>query len=192
MNIKQSNNIVIGIILLFIVAVFFLYISTSSIHINKQTKTLDTGWRIYLNETFMNNNPNQMLIEYELPDYKKGDTIELIHNLYNCELNQPGIIFDTWNAITEIYLDNKKIYTWGNDYAQKGKMLGKKRHRIPLPPNFIGKQLKIKLTPTENNALNNFEPIGISSFELETDLWFNRPTSVILSGMLVSPEMRGL
>ncbi len=65
----------------------------------------------------------------------------------------------------DVYLDNNLIYTFGHDYAEAEKMLPKVQHFINLPKDYSGKELKIVITPQEENAFSGMSPVDIGTIE---------------------------
>ncbi len=182
MKITHPKNKIIGLALMIIVIGFFIFLIKSNLQLNAQIMEIKKDWNVYVNGALAEQQPNDTLIEYVLPNINKGDHLDLVHHLYDFNLDNPGIVFDTWHTITEVYVDDKLIYSWGQELAKKDKMLGGKRHRVNLPSNYKGKELRIRLIANEGNSMDEFESIAVSSFENEHDFWFNRSLLVIFFG----------
>ena len=53
-----------------------------------------------------------------------------------------------------MFVDGRRIYSYGlPDYA-KGNLLGYGEHMIPMPQQYAGKSLKVVLYVSENNAFD--------------------------------------
>ncbi len=183
-SIQIDKKLIIKISLLFIFIGIFTYVLVENKQINKQIINLNSGWKIYSNNRLDDEQPDNLLIQYVITNFNKGDTLDLVRTLDDFGIENPGIILNTWNSSVEIFIDDNKIYSWGSEYAKKGKELGGKRHQVNLPKDYIGKKLKVRFTAGENNAMRAFEPIAISSLSSEKNFWFDRPITIIFSGLL--------
>ncbi len=178
------KNKLVGSIAFIVFVLFFASLLFYNQKMKEETYEIEYDWKVHVNGNLYERQPESKLIQYVLPNMKKGNIIELSHKMEDFKIKDAGIIFDTWHAIVEVYVDKEKVYSWGLEYYDNEMMLGAKRHKIILPDHYIGKNLVIKLTTTEDYAMKKFESVAVSSFSEEKHFWFNRPFLIIFSGFL--------
>ena len=98
-----------------------------------------------------------------------GDVYILTVRLPENSIPYPCISFRSINSAVDAYLDHEMIYTWGHRLALDGKMVPKGKRIIPLPDNYGGKTLTIRLTAAQDRAFSGFTPVYLGSRQ---DLFF--------------------
>ena len=93
-----------------------------------------------------------------------GDVLTLTTTLPDIDIYPATICVRTILSTINVYLDGELIYSYGQDYAEKGRMLPKKQNFIPLPIDFQGKELSIELTAREENAFSGISPIKLGVY----------------------------
>ncbi len=187
-----KKNTIIGISLFILVFSFIAIILIYNVKVDTSAIKLDYGWIVYKNDQLLESQPKDNIIKYVLPKMIKGDKINLTYKLSKYDISHPGIIFDTWHCVTEVYIDGKKLYSWGDKYYKNNHMLGAMRHKLTLPNDYEDKILNISLIATEKNAMTQFYSIIVSDLGDETNFWFNRSlllifsaTIFLISGMII-------
>jgi diguanylate cyclase (GGDEF)-like protein len=151
--IRKSANF-IGFSLLILLALIgcmhFLFRFTPSHPILK----LDKGWTVtYRNQQYINTNLEE-LSDQVGSSFSRGDTIvmNLARPLTYEAVPFPYIIFKTHYCCYYVYLDEELIASEFNDSYMKNDFVGVGYHSVPLPADFSGKKLSIKLVVTENGT----------------------------------------
>lgn len=103
------------------------------------------------------------LAEYSFTIPKKGDVITLSKKMEGEPIEQATFIVELYHCIVECYLDDQLIYSYGEELDKKDIALGHEYLRIPLPDDYTGKLLKLKLTVTEDNSLTSLNNFYITS-----------------------------
>ena len=98
-----------------------------------------------------------------------GDVYILAVRLPENSIPYACISFRSINSAVDAYLDHEMIYTWGHRLALDGKMVPKGNQVIPLPADYAGKTLTIRLTSAQNRAFSGFSPVYLGSRQ---DLFF--------------------
>lgn len=101
------------------------------------------------------------LEEFSFPIPEVGDIITITKTLPNVKVVQPVMILNIYHSSVEVYLNDEKIYRYGQELYEEGKTLGHGYYRIPINDNYAGKELKIKLTITEEGSYTSIDPIYI-------------------------------
>ncbi len=185
MNNSTIKNKIISLILFILVVSCILIMLFYNYKLNTDMITLERNWTVYKNGILQNDQPNDKLIKYVLPKMSVGDEITLSYKLNKYDIKNPKIVFDTWHCITEVYLHNQKLYSWGEQLYENNHMLGNKRHFIELPDLYEGKVLSIKLKATENDAMKQFYSVLVTEFGNNLNFWFNRSLALTLSALLI-------
>ena len=117
---------------------------------------LDSGWTISRGNTSW---------ELESIDHSnigitnKGDEIVLSRNLPDSDLSPAALYFRSILSSIEVYVEDDLVYSFGKEYVDSGLMLPKMENFIPLPNDYQGKKLTVKITAREDNAFS-----GLSTF----------------------------
>lgn len=92
----------------------------------------------------------------------KGDVLVMQRILPDELMCNPILRCYSVHSTVEAYIDDLLIYSYGMERKEKGELLGYGWHNIALPPDYMGKQLKIVFEVTENNAFEGLPAISIS------------------------------
>lgn len=115
---------------------------------------LEKGWTVtYHNRQYLNTNLESMS-EQVGSTFSRGDIIILSHvqPLMDMGVEFPYIFFKTQYCSFEVYLDNKFLYSRYTDASADKSFVGVGYSAIPLPQDYAGKRLSIKLTVLENET----------------------------------------
>ncbi|MDP4178171.1 MAG: sensor histidine kinase [Bacillota bacterium] len=100
---------------------------------------------------------------YNVVPNSTDKTVWIKVSLSNENLRDPSLYFKTFDQIFEVYLDNKKIYSFGDFNKILNHSPGSPWHIIELPENYSGKTLYIRM-----HALNKNEVGFINKFEINS------------------------
>ncbi len=146
-----------------IVAIFLLFLGSDNFYTPRQHEVvqLDDGWTISrgLNKWESDNLPNE-----SIGIVNKDDVVILTRTLPEEDIYPATIYFKSILSSIKVYLDGELIYTFGDDFVEKGLMLPKMENFIQLPQDFQGKELTIELTAHENNAFAGLSPVKLGIY----------------------------
>ncbi|MDO4773472.1 MAG: GGDEF domain-containing protein [Bacillota bacterium] len=182
-NENKKRNIALGILVIAFIIFFISYLFKANIETISDIRTLEGDWKVFMNGTFIGEQPREELSAYVLPKTERGDELEFRYTLKPLGLEAPGLIFDSANAVVEVYLDSQRIYSWGANLYKDGKLIGLKSHKFNLPADYVGRELKIRLKASEPRFMYRIDSVGIYSFESENIFWFNHPLPEIVLGV---------
>ena len=100
---------------------------------------LDSGWTISRGEEVWH--PDN-ITKTNIGLMNKGDSIKITRTLPDVQINPATLSFRSSLASVEVYLEGDLIYSFGLDYAAKGRMLPKNENFVPLPSDFQGKAFR--------------------------------------------------
>ncbi len=122
---------------------------------------LEEGWTItHASEVIKTDN----LSSTSVGVVNNGETITLSTTLPSQGITPAIIEYRSILSTTDVYIDGFKIYSFGYDYLEKGEMLPKKMHFVPLPDDYHGRTLEITMTATEDNAFSGIATIYFGNY----------------------------
>lgn len=121
--------------------------------------------------------------DYTLPTSNEGDTYIIKYIMPDEYIKNPSLIMDLYHSVIEIYVDEEKIYEYGEDLYKNNTPLGHEYFNIPLPSNFAGRELMIKIMFTEKDSLFNIPTIRISNERINDINLIEKNILVILVSM---------
>ena len=74
---------------------------------------------------------------------------------------QSSVTLLVYLSTVDVFVDGKKVYSYGRDIAESGKMVGSGYHFITLPPDSAGSQLKITISSYENNSFSSIPVVQL-------------------------------
>ena len=159
----KIRTALLSVVALALVLLFLLLLGTHRFDTPLQSTIvqLDSGWTISRGEEMWQ--PDD-ITKTNVGMMNKGDVLTLKTTLPAFRSYPATISFRTILSTAEVYLDGKLIYSFGQDYASKGKMIPKNENFIPLPDDFQGKELTIKLTSGEKEAFAGLSPIKLGVY----------------------------
>ena len=145
------------------VAIFLLFLGTHKYDtpLQSQIVQLDSGWTISRGDEIWQ---PEDITETSIGLMNKGDVLTLTTTLPDMQIYPATVSFRTILSTVEVYLDGELIHTFGQDYAAKGKMIPKNENFVPLPEDFQGRELTIKLTAGEKNAFSSLSHIKLGVY----------------------------
>lgn len=78
---------------------------------------------------------------------------------------QPVLVVNIYHCVLEVYLDGEPIYSYGQEQWEKKQVIGHEYLRIPLPENYGGKTLQMKLLFTEEDSISSLSGIHLANVE---------------------------
>ena len=130
---------------------------------NQPTTVLNDNWTITINDTTYE---NVSLDSFKFDALDKGDTVIMETTLpKNLNYNSTALTFYIRQTTVKMYADNVGFYYYGQERVSLGKTVGAGLQIINFPDDMGGKNLRIHLTVTEDNAFSGFDPIYISEWE---------------------------
>lgn len=131
---------------------------------NKQDVTiLNNNWTITINDKTYE---NVALDNFKFDALDKGDTVIMETTLpKNLKYKNTALTYYVRQSTIKMYVDNNGFYYYGQDRVQLGKTVGAGIQIIDFPDNMGGKNLRIHLTVTEDNAFSGFDPIKLSEWD---------------------------
>lgn len=167
----DRNKLIIAFIGTVIVAFFVALLFFGGSAINRTWKnpmyTLSDGWSVTRNGETV---PGDSIRSLAMEQVRDDEVWELRTILPREDLPGAALYFRTLQAVVEVTLDGKEIYSYGKDRYAAGKMLKRGICIVPLPPGYMGKDITIRFTATEPLAFNGVAPI---IFGTEQDLCNN-------------------
>ena len=125
---------------------------------------LNSGWTISRGSEY---HYIESLVDSYTGIANKGDTIVIstvLPDLSSFASVPVGICFRSILSTVDTYIDDELVYSYGHNYVEKGQMVPKVYHFVPLPKNSSEKTLTIRFTAQENNAFSGFSPVYLGSY----------------------------
>ncbi len=115
---------------------------------------LEKGWTVtYRNQQYLNTNLEHMSTQVGAT-FSRGDVVYLNQTspLVDIRCDFPYLAFKTRYCYYEIFLDEELISSTVPASASNKEFIGVGYNFIPLPDNYVGKRLTIRLYVTENST----------------------------------------
>lgn len=113
------------------------------------------------------------------------DVVSLSKSLDYLGFDNPCISFYTIHAIVYVYLDDKLIYSFGQDYYDNQNSIPKKIHYISLGNDYIGKTLQIDLIGGRRASFSGLADIYIGNRADVMTLRIHQSGIAILTGFFL-------
>lgn len=115
---------------------------------------LEKGWTVtYRNQQYLNTNLEHMSTQVGA-SFSRGDVVYLNQTapLVDIHCDFPYLAFKTRYCYYEIFLDEELINSTVPETSSNKEFIGVGYNFIPLPDNYVGKRLTIRLYVTENDT----------------------------------------
>ncbi len=184
----MKNKRLLPIMCSILISVFvsFLIGTCLRYHPDHPSTALEEGWTVSINDK---TSENVVLFDfYKIMDgyFYRGDEIVMTITLPDIgDVPFPALLFRSRYTTLTCYVDGVKIYDFGKDLYQNRKFIGKMYHFIPLPYDYAGKELKMEMTVSENNAFTSLRSVKLGSqpdIEME---FINDHLMIITTGMFL-------
>jgi diguanylate cyclase (GGDEF)-like protein len=93
----------------------------------------------------------------------EGETIVLQRTLEDLHIYHPCMSYFSIQAMVNVYLDDKLIYTFGYDFYENNTTVPKKINVFPLGDRYIGKELRIEVTGSKYNSFSGVSPVYVGT-----------------------------
>ena len=158
---QMSHNLysVALMVLLLLCMVIPVYKMTDPAKISCNIFELDHGWNVKVNGDEFE---NVTLSEFAFDMRNRGDRVEYWMSLpVGSMIKSPMLELYSLHSVTDVYLDNELIYTYGHEIYESGELIGYGKNYIPMPDDYAGKELRISLVVAENNAFDRLQALAI-------------------------------
>lgn len=158
---QMSHNLFSGAImfLLLLCMVISVYQSTDPAKISCNIFELDHGWNVKVNG---DEYEDVTLSEFAFDTRNRGDRVEYWMSLpVGSMIKSPMLELYSLHSVTDVYLDNELIYTYGHELYESGELIGYGKNYISMPDDYAGKELRISLVVAENNAFDRLQALAI-------------------------------
>ena len=146
-----------GVVILLVVAVLLLLLvhapESGAQAQEGHAVSMDTGWDVCINDTEYK---DVALSELMFPLVGKGDTVTLTGTLPEEEMKFPVLEFYSIHAAIRVFVAGEEIYSYGQEYYDTGRVIGYGYQYIDLPRASQGKQIRIEMKISEDNAFSSF------------------------------------
>ena len=161
---QRVKENVIRIVFLILLVVFCFLLLYSSVSKKKQAVKSYYGDQV----TFQMNDgePKQVnLTDYIFDLPQKGDKITLTNVLPEANIMHPVLIVKVYHTVLDCYLDGELYYSYGRELYEKDQVLGHEYLRIPLPADYVGREIRLEMTFTESNSVSSLSNFYVISSE---------------------------
>lgn len=144
----------LGSALIMVIITFFISVKFFDFVPKAPIRNMDKGWTvIYHNQKYLNTNPESMSRQVG-KTFDRGDVITLNQSEPLKELGVPFpyLFFKSQYCTYEVLLDNKVISSNHLSPAGQRSFIGIGYNFVPLPRDYDGKRLTIKLYVSENDT----------------------------------------
>jgi len=145
----KKKTIVMGVCLLIVLFSVLTVFNIGDLQVDKKGRIIEinTGWKIRTNyETI----EDATLSETKFKSLKKGDCVVFSRNLPEEEVNNPVLRIFTDHSSVEVFIDGELIYEYGLERTLNNKFIGYGYHHIPLPYDYQGRNISIRMISSEN------------------------------------------
>ena len=104
------------------------------------------------------------LVDSKVGITNNGDEIVLTRTLPMSNIQPATLCFRTCLSSVRVYLDEKKIYSFGDKYVSRGMMLPKVENFVRLPDGYQEKEIKIVIDVHEDNAFSGLSPVYFGNY----------------------------
>lgn len=129
---------------------------------NYRISCLDEGWSIFRDNTVLT---EISLSEYRIGSSKRGERISISNTITVPE--HTTIMFRSKHEAVDMFIDGRKVYSYGRDYLDNGSFIPKRYNIINLSPYAATHKILITYTLGEDDSVKKISPIF---FGKRTDL----------------------
>lgn len=151
----------------------------------EDTVKLRNNWTIKYND---NVSENVDLTSFRFPVAKKGDWIVMTSTLPEDMPEHSTMLLYMVFSVVRVYVDGEEVYEYGLDDYDEGTLLGYGTDFVALPDECAGKNIKITMFVTENNAFSSITtPIIYNSSSVFQSFYSNKlfPLAVAITLIVV-------
>ena len=153
--------IFIAVLTLVITLIYVIRDTADEVKISSSTiLTVDEGWTL---TCWGQTSENVNITTADIGIINDRDVVEISRVLTDTGLISPCLCFYSKHALTDVYLDDELIYTFGKYYVDINRTVPDKRHHISLGTNYAGKTLKIVYTGSRTASFTALDVIYIGN-----------------------------
>lgn len=157
-NLKQIG-IGMGALALLVLVIIVMYKASATVHVTCESRELDTGWNV---EAHGIQYEDVTLSETLFEMFNRGDVMVLNRMLPGGEtVPNPVLQCYSVHAMVEVFIEGREIFSYGKDLIETGRLLGYGMNYIPLPADYAGKELTVRLTVAEDDAFEGEPAMAI-------------------------------
>ncbi len=178
---KVRDILILSVLLIFsIIALLALESDLFTIRPSSHFYQLDSGWSVQYGEKKYE---NVTLVDFDITDSVKGDTVSFTRTIPPTELKSPAIMFKSRFCVVDVYKDGELIYSYGRSGYERGTYIEKKYNMVSLGECSTEHELTITFLITEDHEVKNFFPVRFGTTkELITYFFQNSRLSMFVGG----------
>ena len=139
---------------------------------------LDSGWTI---SRGMHTWELESIKDSNVGIANKGDSLVLTRTLPDAVVLQPTLHFRSLLSQVEVYLEDELIYSFGDEYVASGQMLPKMENFVPLPENYMGKEITVKINAQEDGSFSGLSQFLFGNYnDIKNDLVQSNRFSMVI------------
>ncbi len=164
----EGWQVILVLVLLALICVELQISSSSSSSLRDQTNGyMNYNWTVSVNGTVYD---DVKLSSFKLYDTKRGDVITLTNRMTYKQIEHPVLRLYGEFACIDVFLDGERVYTYGHERYEHGRLVGYGRHVFETGEGYQGKVIEIVFTVARDNGVTSFEaPILCDGFTVHTD-----------------------
>lgn len=168
-------------VLIMVISVFCINMGTDNSYYRR---TLNEGWTVKQNNGVTYSDFNLDTDHIEVTN--AGDQIVLLNTLPEDLEDNRTMLISMVHSVTDVYIDDVKVYTHGREEFSEGKMIGFGIDFISVPAGSAGKPVKIYLYVTEDNAFSTFaSPVFYNEATVYKDYLSEKRIPLVVSVSLI-------
>lgn len=184
---KKWKIQVLNMLLFVFVAIMIVNLYVSGVRKNSTVyhRVFNEGWTVKLNNGTIYENVN--LDNLHLPVTNSGSQIVLTNTLPDDLEDDRTMLVYMVHSVVDVYIDGEKVYTHGREEFKDGKMIGFGNEFVTIPRESAGKEIKIYIFVTEDNAFSTISaPVFYNEATIYKDyLWEKRLPLVVAVSLIV-------
>ncbi|MBR5970455.1 MAG: diguanylate cyclase [Lachnospiraceae bacterium] len=158
----------LGAVFLVFFLVLFLFRAPVFDREMKYEITTLTDWSVSVNGRPYADGETVELNSVMIPGMKVGDSCEMRTALpAGDKLPGATLYFHTLQSVVEVFIDGEQVYSYGTRWHEDGRMLKRGLCMVPVPTEYEGREVLIRLTATEPGAFSTLGPVQLGN---EADL----------------------
>lgn len=155
---KRSRFISLYLILLILATLLVLVANNIDYNqiITASVEDISDNWTVIIGE---NTAENVNVSSFDIGVINEGDQVILSKVLGDITTDGLCLSYYTTHSISEVYIEDELIYSYGEDFYEIQRMVPKKHHYVPLSGDYSGKNIKIVLNGARKAAFSSIRPI---------------------------------
>ncbi len=156
-RLSSKRWVILPILMTFVAIVLLAFGSNLLITpVSSSFGQLSNGWSIRRGDEVYS---NVTLSEFRLENAKKGEVVTIYYTIPPKYIIAPTIMFKSSLSAVEVSIDGEPVYSFGLEYAEKGKFIPKKYNMVTISDETKPHNIEISFTISEDDAFNRFYPV---------------------------------